>query len=242
MDEITTLFQGTAAKRLGDDPNPVALSVGKQGTFTIKVRNNGGEAARNVRLEVDLPESVSVVQVTPNIRPTGTKLTFNAETVPAYGESVYTITYESKSSAHVVQAPPLGRCAWATSRCRPRKRWRSRAGGRIGWTFQVLNCGVLPAPILSFLPGVNYPLDERVAHGQSAASYRRSLGDSMSSRTARLALLLLLWAASASLPPPSSSPGTIRIQARGRPDRTGTWNRPNVGRCHCGDLHRHRGQ
>ena len=99
VDEITTLFQGTAAARLGDDPNPVALSVGKQGTFTIKVRNNGGEAARNVRLEVDLPESVSVVQVTPNIRPTGTKLTFNAETVPAYGESVYTITYESKSSA-----------------------------------------------------------------------------------------------------------------------------------------------
>jgi len=99
VDELNTLFQGTAALNWETIPNPVALAVGKQGTFTIKVRNNGGEPARNVRLEVDLPESVSIVQVTPNVRPTGTKLTFNSETVPAYGDSIYTITYEAKTSA-----------------------------------------------------------------------------------------------------------------------------------------------
>ena len=69
VDELSTLFQGTAALVWESVPNPVALGVGKQGTFTIKVRNNGGEAARNVRVEVELPEAVSVVQVTPNIRP-----------------------------------------------------------------------------------------------------------------------------------------------------------------------------
>jgi uncharacterized repeat protein (TIGR01451 family) len=73
--------------------------VGKQGTFTIKVRNNGGEAARNVRVEVELPEAVSVVQVTPNIRPTSGKLSFAAETVAAGGETTYTITYEAKQPA-----------------------------------------------------------------------------------------------------------------------------------------------
>lgn len=99
VDELTTLFQGTAALIWETIPNPVALSVGKRGTFTIKVRNNGGEAARNVRLEVDLPEAVSVVQVTPTIQPTANKLAFAAETVPAYGETVFTITYEAKSSA-----------------------------------------------------------------------------------------------------------------------------------------------
>jgi hypothetical protein len=32
-------------------------------------------------------------------RPTGTKLAFNAETVPTYADAVYTITFEAKSSA-----------------------------------------------------------------------------------------------------------------------------------------------
>ena len=77
----------------------MVLPVGKPATFTIKVRNNGGEAARSVKIEVDLPEAVSVVQVTPNTRPAGNKLTFATETVPAYSESVYTVTYEAKQSA-----------------------------------------------------------------------------------------------------------------------------------------------
>ena len=99
VDELSTLFQGTAALVWESVPNPVALGVGKQGTFTIKVRNNGGEAARNVRVEVELPEAVSVVQVTPNIRPTSGKLSFAAETVAAGGETTYTITYEAKQPA-----------------------------------------------------------------------------------------------------------------------------------------------
>ena len=98
VDELSTLFQGTAALVWESVPNPVALAVGKQGTLTVKVRNNGGEDARNVRLEIDLPEAVSVVQVTPNTRPAGTKLAFAAETVKPYGETVYTITYEAKQS------------------------------------------------------------------------------------------------------------------------------------------------
>ena len=98
-DELATLFQGTAALVWESVPNPVALAVGKQGTFTVKVRNNGGEPARNVRIEVDLPDAVSLVQVTPNIRATGNKLVFAAETVAAYGETVYTITYEARQSA-----------------------------------------------------------------------------------------------------------------------------------------------
>ena len=59
-DELATHFQGTAALVWESVPNPVALSVGKQGTFTVKVRNNGGEAARNVRVEVEMPVTVGV--------------------------------------------------------------------------------------------------------------------------------------------------------------------------------------
>ena len=98
-DELSTLFQGTAALVWESVPNPAALAVGKQGVFTVKVKNNGGEAARNVRVEVDLPDAVSLVQVTPNVRPTGNKLAFGPEVIPAFGEAVYTITFEARQSA-----------------------------------------------------------------------------------------------------------------------------------------------
>jgi len=98
-DELATLFQGTAALVWESTPNPAALAVGRQGTFTVKVRNNGGEPARNVHLEVELPEAVSLVQVTPNVRPAGTKLVFGPEVVPAYGQADYTVTFEAKQPA-----------------------------------------------------------------------------------------------------------------------------------------------
>jgi len=98
-DELATVFQGTAALVWETIPNPAALSVGRQGTFTVKVRNTGGEAARNVRLEIDLPTSVSVIQTTPTVRPLGAKVTFGPEIIPASGEATYTITYEAKQAA-----------------------------------------------------------------------------------------------------------------------------------------------
>jgi uncharacterized repeat protein (TIGR01451 family) len=98
-DELATHFQGTASLVWESVPNPVALSVGKQGTFTVKVKNNGGEAARSVRIDVDVSDAVSVVQVTPKQTGTGNKLSFGPETIPGYGEATYTITYEARQSA-----------------------------------------------------------------------------------------------------------------------------------------------
>ncbi|HSQ55546.1 MAG TPA: hypothetical protein VLM40_07355 [Gemmata sp.] len=98
-DEMATLFQGVAALVWESIPNPVALSVGKQGTFTVRVRNNGGEAARNVRVEINIPDAVTAVQVTPRITLNGSKLVFGPETIAPGGEAVYTLTYEAKQSA-----------------------------------------------------------------------------------------------------------------------------------------------
>jgi uncharacterized repeat protein (TIGR01451 family) len=102
-DELATVFQGAAALAWESTPHPPALSVGGQGTFTVKVRNNGGEAARNVQLEVDVdrPEAVSITQVSPNTRISGGKLVFNPEVIQAFGEINYTITYTAKQSAQV---------------------------------------------------------------------------------------------------------------------------------------------
>ena len=98
-DELATLFQGIAALSWETEPEPVALAVGRQGTFTVRVKNNGGEEARNVRVEVELPAEVAVKQSTPDVRPTGARMIWGPSTIPAYGEATYTITYEAKQSA-----------------------------------------------------------------------------------------------------------------------------------------------
>lgn len=98
-DEVATLFQGLASLSWETEPEPVALAVGRQGTFTIRVKNTGGEEARNVRVEVELPAEVSLKQSTPDVRPSGSKMLYGPSTIPAYGEAVYTITYEAKQSA-----------------------------------------------------------------------------------------------------------------------------------------------
>jgi uncharacterized repeat protein (TIGR01451 family) len=98
-DEIATLFQGVAALTWETEPEPVALAVGRQGTFTIRVKNSGGEEARNVRVELELPPEVMVKQSTPDVKPAAGRMVYAPTTVPAYGEATYTITYEAKQSA-----------------------------------------------------------------------------------------------------------------------------------------------
>lgn len=97
-DELATLFQGIAALTWETEPEPVALAVGRQGTFTVRVKNTGGEQASNVRVEVELPPEVSVKQSTPDVRPSGARMLWGPASIPANGEATYTITYEAKQS------------------------------------------------------------------------------------------------------------------------------------------------
>ena len=97
-EETATLFQGVASLVWETIPDPAAIAVGRNGTFTVRVKNNGGEPARNVRVEIDLPPEVTLEQMTPVVRPSGSKVAFAAETVPAYGERTYTITFKGQKS------------------------------------------------------------------------------------------------------------------------------------------------
>ena len=92
--EVATVFAGTAALVWETTFNPQTIQTGKQGTFTVKVKNNGGEQARDVRLRLDIPDEVKVVQQTPNVRVDGNVIQFPAEAIPAYGEKTYTLTIE----------------------------------------------------------------------------------------------------------------------------------------------------
>jgi uncharacterized repeat protein (TIGR01451 family) len=96
--ELATVFSGTAALVWETRFDPLTVQVGKQGTFTVKVKNSGGEAARDVRVRIDIPDAVSVVQVTPKTRIDNTAVTFGAVSIPAYGEETYTLTFEGKKA------------------------------------------------------------------------------------------------------------------------------------------------
>jgi uncharacterized repeat protein (TIGR01451 family) len=92
--ELATVFQGAAALNWETKFEPLTVPVGKQGTFTVKVKNGGGEAARNVRVQIDVPDAVSVVQTTPNVRAERGVVQFASESIPAYGEATYTLTFQ----------------------------------------------------------------------------------------------------------------------------------------------------
>jgi uncharacterized repeat protein (TIGR01451 family) len=96
--ELATVFSGAAALSWESTFNPLTVQVGKQGTFTVKVKNTGGEPARNVRVQIDVPDAVSVKQQTPNTRIENNALAFPAEEIPAYGEKTYTLTIEGKKA------------------------------------------------------------------------------------------------------------------------------------------------
>ena len=94
--EVTTLFEGAAALVWETTPDPAALAVGRNGTFTVRVKNNGGAEARNVRVEVDLPDQVGLTQTTPNVRAEKGKVVFGPDAIAANQEATYTITYTAR--------------------------------------------------------------------------------------------------------------------------------------------------
>ncbi len=96
--ELATVFTGTAALVWETTFDPLTVAVGKQGTFTVKVKNHGGELARNVRVEIGVPDEVSVVQATPQTRVANNAVAFGAESIPGYGEITYTLTFEGKKA------------------------------------------------------------------------------------------------------------------------------------------------
>ncbi|HET6573771.1 MAG TPA: hypothetical protein VFG68_09235 [Fimbriiglobus sp.] len=95
--EQRTSFQGTALLQWHAVLDP-QVSTGQQRVLTLRVENRGGEAAKNVRLRVELPQQVSVHQATPRNRSSANLVEFDAVSVPANGEETFTITYQAERS------------------------------------------------------------------------------------------------------------------------------------------------
>ena len=92
--ELATVFAGAAVLGWETSFNPLTVQVGRQGVFTVKVKNNGGEAARNVKVQIEVPDAVTVIQTTPQVRVANNAVQFGSESIPAYGEATYTLTFQ----------------------------------------------------------------------------------------------------------------------------------------------------
>lgn len=98
--ELVTSFQGSPDLSWDATADPQAIRAGQQGLLTIRVRNTGGEAAKNVRLRVELPaDKTQFIQATPkDTRASANMIEFNETTIPAYGSLTYTVTYRAERS------------------------------------------------------------------------------------------------------------------------------------------------
>ena len=98
--EVSTNFQAAPDLSWEHKFNSTSLVAGTPELLTVTVTNAGGEAARNVRLRVDLPDGVTAAQVSP--APAGPlpggqrRVAFDPVSVPANGAQKFTLTVRAE--------------------------------------------------------------------------------------------------------------------------------------------------
>lgn len=94
--ELATAFQGSAVLHMRTVPEPVILSVGRNGLITVQVTNQGTDAAKNVRLRIELPPQVRFVEGSPKYyQASVNEVAFDAVTVAAGRSETFTVTYRA---------------------------------------------------------------------------------------------------------------------------------------------------
>jgi hypothetical protein len=97
--QVASMYQGKADLTWSPSVEQVVHSVGKQGTVTVKVRNQGGETEKALRVRVELPDQVKFIQATPNaFTQAKNEVVFNAQTLAPGQNVTFTITYEAKTA------------------------------------------------------------------------------------------------------------------------------------------------
>ena len=97
--EVTSTFLGRADLTWKPEFDDVSVNVGKQGLITVKVKNQGTETDKGLRLRVEHPANVRFVQGTPKqYKETASEVIFDARPIPPGQTETFTITYEAKQS------------------------------------------------------------------------------------------------------------------------------------------------
>ena len=100
--ETATVFEGTSLLSLRAEAEPALPAAGQNGLLTLTVSNGGGEAARNVRLRVELPDGVTVEQTTPrDVQATKSEVVFPVATVAPGDPQKFTLTYKAAKAGTI---------------------------------------------------------------------------------------------------------------------------------------------
>jgi uncharacterized repeat protein (TIGR01451 family) len=93
-----TVYQGTADLTWETIPDPARVAVGNFGSFTVRVKNTGAEAAKNTVVRVKIPPEVKATQISPAFNQGGDEVAFTAVTIPAGKSETYTITFRGAAA------------------------------------------------------------------------------------------------------------------------------------------------
>jgi uncharacterized repeat protein (TIGR01451 family) len=93
--ESHTFFEGATGLALEIDKTPDPLEVGKTGTYTVRVVNQGTAAAKHLALNLTMPDELKVIEIKGGGIQAGPKISFKMEVLAAGGEAVFTITAQA---------------------------------------------------------------------------------------------------------------------------------------------------
>jgi uncharacterized repeat protein (TIGR01451 family) len=93
-----TVYQGTADLVWETIPDPARVVVGNFGSFTVRVKNTGAEAAKNTVVRVKVPPEVKATQISPAFNQGGDEVAFQAVTIPPNKSETYTITFRAAAA------------------------------------------------------------------------------------------------------------------------------------------------
>jgi uncharacterized repeat protein (TIGR01451 family) len=97
--ESHTFFEGATGLSLEIDKNPDPLEVGKTGTYTVRVLNQGTAAAKHLSLTVTMPEELKLMEIKGGGVQNAGKITFKMELLAPGGEAVFTIIAQALRGA-----------------------------------------------------------------------------------------------------------------------------------------------
>lgn len=101
-DTRETIFASVADLHWETFADSPTIAVGKTGTFTVRVKNTGGDTARNVIVKMELPVEVRRTKTRPtDVKEGGQEIEFKAETIPPGATRDYVVEYKAEKAGRV---------------------------------------------------------------------------------------------------------------------------------------------
>ena len=98
-DTRETTFAASADLHWESFADPTSIAIGKTGAFTVRVKNTGGDAARNVVVKMELPAEIRRTTIRPkDAKEGGREIVFKAETIPPGTTRDYIVEFKAEQA------------------------------------------------------------------------------------------------------------------------------------------------